>query len=103
MIKYLVYGILVCHYLIGEQCLSQSKTFHTNITRVFKDVNLPPFDWETEQILERNREPMRAYAHQYKTSSKIKSFSLANSDYMSLNGNWRFAWSRDFNSSPKHF
>ena len=62
-----------------------------------------PFDWETEQVLQRNREPMRTYAHQYKASSKIKSFSLANSDYMSLNGNWRFAWSRDFQSSPKHF
>ena len=103
MIKYLVYGIFVCHYLIEQQCLSQSKTFRTNITRVFKDVNLPPFDWETEQILKRNREPMRTYAHQYKASSKIKSFSLANSDYMSLNGNWRFTWSRDFDSSPKHF
>ena len=62
-----------------------------------------PFDWETEQVLQRNREPMRTYAHQYKASSKIKSFSLANSDYMSLNGNWHFAWSRDFESSPKHF
>lgn len=67
------------------------------------DLISQPFDWETEQILERNREPMRTYAHQYETSSKIKSFSLANSDYMSLNGNWRFAWSRDFKSSPKHF
>ena len=60
-------------------------------------------DWETVEVLQRGREPMRAYAHQYKNVKDALSFSLEKTEYQSLNGLWKFSWSREFKDSPKNF
>lgn len=60
-------------------------------------------DYETPTVLERNREAARAYAHQYETIDAAKSFNLKDSEYQSLNGMWKFKWTRTPEESPKDF
>ena len=49
--------------------------------------------WETDTLSE-NREPMRAYAHQYRTEADALTFDRANSIHQSLDGEWKFSWSK---------
>lgn len=60
-------------------------------------------DWETVEVLQRGREPMRAYAHQYTNAKDATGFAIENSEYQSLNGLWKFFWSREFKDCPENF
>jgi len=64
-------------------------------------VATPP--WEDPSILQQNREPMRAYAHQYPDREAAESCEFANSDFLSLNGRWKFKWTRTPEGSPQGF
>ena len=58
--------------------------------------------WETA-TLSQNREPMRAYAHQYRSEADATTFERANAIQQSLDGDWHFAFSRLPDDSPQGF
>jgi len=58
--------------------------------------------WETD-VMSVNREPMRAYAHQYRTEKDALTFDRANAVRQSLNGSWKFKWSKLPEESPEGF
>jgi beta-galactosidase len=59
--------------------------------------------WETHLVQEINREPARAYAHQYANAAAAKTCELGYSLFQSLNGPWKFKWTRTPEESPKDF
>lgn len=59
--------------------------------------------WETPTVLEINREPMRAYAHQYAGEAAARSCEFTNSIAQSLNGPWKFHLARLPEDSPQDF
>ena len=59
--------------------------------------------WETHRVLEINREPARAYAHQYTNAVAAETCERENSLCQSLNGLWKFKWTRTPEESPKDF
>jgi len=58
--------------------------------------------WETD-VLSENREPMRAYAHQYRSEKEALTFERSNAVNQSLNGAWKFKWSKLPEGSPEGF
>jgi len=58
--------------------------------------------WETE-VLSENREPVRAYAHQYRSEKDALTFERAHAVQQSLNGAWKFKWSKLPEGSPEGF
>ncbi len=58
--------------------------------------------WETD-VLSENREPMRAYAHQYRSEKEALTFERAHAVHQSLNGAWKFKWSKLPEGSPEGF
>jgi beta-galactosidase/beta-glucuronidase len=59
--------------------------------------------WENPSVLQQNREPSRAYAHQYTDHESALSFEREQSILQSLNGDWQFHWARTPEESPADF
>lgn len=59
--------------------------------------------WETQTVLEINREPMRAYAHEYASVVAARTCERTNAIVQSLNGDWKFKWTKTPAESPKDF
>ena len=59
--------------------------------------------WENPTILEQNREPMRACAHQYPDTKAALTFDREQSIQLSLNGPWKFKWARTYEECPRAF
>ncbi|EDM26030.1 beta-galactosidase [Lentisphaera araneosa HTCC2155] len=62
-----------------------------------------PEYWETHKVAQENREPMRAYAHQYKSEKDALTGDFENADLQLLNGTWKFKWNKFWEESPKEF
>jgi beta-galactosidase len=59
--------------------------------------------WEDPGVLQENREPMRAYAHQYPDVKSALTFSRGKAIQQSLNGEWKFHWAKTPEESPATF
>jgi len=59
--------------------------------------------WEDPAVLQQNREPMRAYAHQYADAEAALTFGREQSIQQSLNGPWKFSWARTYEECPSDF
>jgi len=59
--------------------------------------------WENPSVLQQNREPSRAYAHQYTDHESALSFEREQSILQLLNGDWQFHWARTPEESPADF
>jgi beta-galactosidase len=59
--------------------------------------------WEDPAVLQQNREPSRAYAHQYASKKTALTFEREASILQSLNGDWQFNWARTPEESPEGF
>lgn len=60
-------------------------------------------DYETVRILQRNREPSRAFAYQFADVESAKTFDPENALYRSLNGYWKFYRARHPEQTPAGF
>jgi beta-galactosidase/beta-glucuronidase len=61
-------------------------------------------DWESLEVLQRNRLPERAYFFHYPTKEQALTFHRGNSDFFKLlNGAWKFYYSNSENEAPEDF
>jgi len=63
-----------------------------------------PTELQTPQVVEVNRQPMRATSFAFESEDLAKSLKKENSKrFLSLNGNWKFNWVKNPNDRPKNF
>ncbi len=60
-------------------------------------------DWENEQVIAINKASPRAFAYNYADVKSALTFERQNADCLSLNGTWKFHWSKTPGQSPAGF
>ncbi|AQQ09781.1 Evolved beta-galactosidase subunit alpha [Sedimentisphaera cyanobacteriorum] len=70
---------------------------------VFASVSSGAELWENPQITQINRAPARAFSYQYKDIQSAASLDSRKALKKSLNGTWKFKWSKLPEQSPKQF
>lgn len=63
-----------------------------------------PVELQTPQVVEVNRQPMRATSFAFESEEMAKGLKMENSKrFLSLNGIWKFNWVKNPNDRPKNF
>lgn len=61
-------------------------------------------EWRNPQVNEVNRAPMHSSYFAYESFERAEEFSKSNSsNYLSLNGKWKFFWTKDSDTRPVDF
>ena len=61
-------------------------------------------EWQDEQVNAINREPMHAYYFAYESNEKAqKGLKEESTNFMTLNGTWKFNWVKDADARPTDF
>ena len=94
----ITFKLLLLGYLVFAQMDAFSQTESVEELLISS-----PLDYETPSVLEINREPARAFAHQYESFDKAQTFELVDSKHKMLNGDWKFHWAKWPEDSPEGF
>ncbi|OXU15471.1 glycoside hydrolase family 2 TIM barrel-domain containing protein [Sedimentisphaera salicampi] len=73
------------------------------LSLIFVSASLGSQLWENPQITQINREPARAFSYQYEDIDSASSLESSKAVKKSLNGSWKFKWTKLPEQSPKRF